>query len=68
VGKQKERNAMKPKFLLFLTWVFYLLDRRTADEIWTLCMIYCAVLTTCAFLYRKDKGNTPKGEQKGEPA
>ncbi|MBR9982092.1 MAG: hypothetical protein KFF50_13770 [Desulfatitalea sp.] len=52
---------MSPKLFVFLTWIFYLAERRTADEIWLFCMIYSAILTICALFYRKEK--KPKGEK-----
>jgi hypothetical protein len=52
---------MSPKLFVFLTWIFYLAERKTADEIWLFCMIYSAILTICALFYRKEK--KPKGKK-----
>ncbi|MDA8138567.1 MAG: hypothetical protein M0036_07915 [Desulfobacteraceae bacterium] len=57
---------MNPKRLLFLTWIFYLLERRTADELWSLLMIYSSILALCAYFYQKD--NRKKSAQKNKPA
>lgn len=56
---------MKPKFLLFLTWLFFILERRTADDIWLICMGFSAVLALCAFFYRRENTTPPAaGEEK----
>jgi hypothetical protein len=60
-------KPMNPKLLILLAWVFYLLDRRTSDDIWYFCMIYSCVLAACAFFYTKDARNrhTGKKSEKG---
>lgn len=45
---------MSPKLFAFLTWIFYLAERRTADELWLICMIYSAILAVCALFYRRE--------------
>lgn len=50
---------MNPKLWLFLTWLFYLLERRTSDEIWLICMAYSTVLAACAYFYKKENRGAP---------
>ena len=54
---------MKPKFLLFLTWVFFIVEQRTSDEIWLICMLFCAVFTLCAYLYRRENNRPPTASE-----
>ncbi|MCJ8499707.1 hypothetical protein [Desulfatitalea alkaliphila] len=56
---------MSPKLFAFLTWIFYLAERRTADELWLICMIYSAILAVCALFYRREnKVATAKKKKK----
>ena len=48
---------MNPKLLILLAWVFYLLERRTSDEIWLFCMIFSCVLAVCAYFYKREDRN-----------
>jgi hypothetical protein len=50
------------KLLLFLTWIFYLAVRRTADEVWFFCMIVSGLMATCAVFY--NLGNQNSGTAK----
>jgi len=43
---------MRPKLLIFIAWIFFLAARRTQDEIWLFCLIYCCIMALCAFFYR----------------
>jgi hypothetical protein len=53
-----EWNAMNPKLLILLAWVFYLLERRTSDVIWLFCMVFSCALAVCAYFYkREDRGD-----------
>jgi len=45
---------MNPKLLLFMTWLFYLAERRTSDPLWLFCMGYSFVLAICAYFYQKE--------------
>lgn len=45
---------MNLKLLIFLTWIFFIMERRTADDLWLGCMVYCGVLAICVYFYRKD--------------
>jgi hypothetical protein len=45
---------MRPKLYVFLTWIFYLAQQRTSDEMWFICMIYSAVLAVCALFYQRE--------------
>jgi hypothetical protein len=54
---------MNPKLLLVLSWIFYLIVRRTNDEIWLFCLILGCILTVCAFFYRQEK-KLEAGEKK----
>lgn len=54
---------MNPKLLILLAWVFYLLERRTLDDIWLFCMVYSCVLAVCAFFYKKDTRNGQVGKK-----
>lgn len=47
-------ETMNPKLLILLAWVFYLLERRTSDEIWLFCMVFSCVLAVCAYFYKKE--------------
>jgi len=42
---------MRPKLLILLAWIFFLAVRRTQDEIWLFCLIYCCIMALCAFFY-----------------
>ena len=55
---------MNAKLLLFLTWVFYLTERRTSDSIWFFCMIYSAILTLCAFFYSLENSSAKPAKNK----
>jgi hypothetical protein len=56
---------MNIKLLIFLTWIFYIAARRTADEIWQFCLIYSAVLSACAYFFqRENKSAKPKKKKK----
>ncbi|MFZ1986158.1 MAG: hypothetical protein WAU91_17230 [Desulfatitalea sp.] len=59
---------MNPKLLILLAWIFYLLERRTADEIWLFCMLYSCVLAACAYFYKKDSRNSPESNKKAKDA
>ena len=52
---------MNFKLLIFLTWIFYIAVRRTADEIWFFCMITSGLLTTCALFYNLGTRKNTKG-------
>ena len=57
--------AMNIKLLIFLTWIFYIAARRTADEIWQFCLIYSAVLSVCAYFFqRENRSANPKKKKK----
>lgn len=45
---------MNFKLLIFLTWIFYIAARRTADEIWQFCLIYSAVFSACAYFFQRE--------------
>jgi hypothetical protein len=47
-------QAMNIKLLIFLTWIFYIAARRTADEIWQFCLIYSAVLSVCVYFFKRE--------------
>lgn len=55
---------MNLKVLLFLTWIFYLAVRRTADEIWFFCMIVSGLMSACAMFY--NLGNRQPGTVKAK--
>lgn len=56
---------MRPKLFVFLTWIFYLAQRRTSDEMWFICMLYSAVLAVCALFYqRENKSKKPAKKAK----
>jgi hypothetical protein len=55
---------MNPKFLLFLTWLFFIIERRTSDPIWLICMVYSAVLFICAFFYQRENNTAAVKEKK----
>lgn len=58
---------MNTKILIFLAWIFYLVVRQTADEVWRFCLVYSCVLATCAFFYHLDNKAAPskkKGKKK----
>mgnify|MGYP003474925295 CR=1 FL=1 len=59
---------MNPKLLILLAWVFYLLERRTSDEIWLFCMVFSCVLAACAYFYKRDDRNGPSGKKKEKDA
>jgi hypothetical protein len=44
---------MNTKFLIIVTWLFYIALRRSGgDEIILFCAISSGLITACAFLYR----------------
>ena len=53
---------MNVKILLILTWIFYLANQKTADDLWFFCMLYSCVLAVCAIFYRME--NHAKAPQK----
>lgn len=53
-----EHMIMNLKLLIFLTWLFFVIERHTSDDLWFGCMIYCGILAICAYFYRKE--NSPK--------
>jgi hypothetical protein len=54
-------NAMNTKFLLLLTWFFYMGMRRSGDDIWLFCLAIASLSTVCAFFYRMDNKNGKSG-------
>lgn len=46
---------MKPKLLIFSGWLFYLVARRTSDEVWYVITAYSLILAICALFYRREK-------------
>jgi hypothetical protein len=56
-------QEMNVKLLIFLTWIFYIAARRTADEIWHFCLIYSAILSACAYLFKREN-KSAKSEKK----
>ncbi len=50
---------MNLKLLIFLTWLFYVIERRTADELWFYCMVCSGILAMCAYFYRKENHEKP---------
>ncbi len=54
---------MNPKLLILLAWVFYLLERRTSDEIWLFCMVSSCVLAVCAYFYKRDDRSDPSAKK-----
>jgi hypothetical protein len=52
---------MNSKLLIFLTWIFYLAARSSADEIWQFCFIYSAVLSICTYFFQRE--NRPSDQK-----
>jgi len=46
---------MKSKLLIFSGWLFYLVARRTSDEVWYVITAYSLVLAVCTLFYRREK-------------
>jgi hypothetical protein len=57
---------MNPKTLIFMSWIFYLAERRTSDPIWLFCLGYSLVLAICAFFYQKETRPDTKEQPKSK--
>jgi len=59
---------MGPKLLAFMTWIFYIAERRTADDIWFFCMIYSATLAVCTYLFQREQNAKGAASARKTPA
>lgn len=61
-----DNQVMKPKFLVFTAWVFYLIAQRTGEDLWLYCMLYSIALAACAFLYQREhkKSEPDRGHER----
>lgn len=50
---------MNVKILLILSWVFYMVHRRSPDDLWFFCLLYSCILTVCAIFYRMENHGQP---------
>jgi hypothetical protein len=62
--REPVNRPMNIKLLIFLTWIFYIAARRTADEIWQFCLIYSAVLSACAYFFQRENKSAKSKKKK----
>ena len=55
---------MNIKIMLLLTWVFYLINQRSPDDIWFFCLLYSCILTVCAIFYRMENADQSSAKRK----
>ena len=55
---------MNIKIMLILTWVFYLINLRSPDDLWFFCLLYSGILTVCAFFYRMENADHSSAKRK----
>ena len=51
-GSSERQAPMNIKFLLFLTWIFYLSWKKADDGFFLFCSLFAAALSLCVLCYR----------------